>query len=285
MNEAILEETAEERDFFETGGQQDEVQDTQEATAAEERPVEAKEETKEENTIPHARFHAEMQERQRYQAEAEALRRQNEELMSLKEQLNELRQGKAQEEDSQSFDNDPLGYMKNKIDGMEQMTAQQQAQYQQAMQQQQAIANLNNWAGTQVNEFATKHEDYGDALNFVMEKRAEQLRFFNEQMGVNTPIEQILQQESFNLIAQAAQMGKNPAEIVYNMAKSQGYKKPETEAKSKLDTINKGQAASQSLAGTTSNPDVKPNVSDISGMSDEEFDAYWARYEKEARAH
>jgi hypothetical protein len=278
--------------FFESGGQIDDdtqqVQDEGEADgqaeqqaksevteAPTETPTEAPEE-KPENTVPHSRFHAEMMERQRIQQEADQLRQQNAELLALKEQLNELRKGKEVEEQTSAFEEDPLGYMKEKVDSLEQQKAMAEQRQAEAMQQQQFAEQLNNWATAQVSAFSREHQDYGQAFEFVIDTRRSELRQSAEIMGIQADPAQIeaqLQQESMGLIMQAAQNNKNPAEIVYNLAKARGYAQPEQpkaddSLKQKIDKIEKGQQASSSLSGTTSAPQGELSVSDISSAED-----------------
>jgi hypothetical protein len=290
--------------FFESGGQDEnteQVQDEGQADGQTDSSQEVKPEpteqaqTEQANTVPHSRFHAEMMERQRAEQEAANLRAQNTQLMQLKQELDEIRKGKATEEESNAFEEDPLGYMKNKVDALEQekvITEQQSAQF---IQQQQFVEQINTWATSQVSAFSREHEDYGDAFNFVVENRRAELLRNAEILGIQADhamIENQLQQESMGLIMQAAQ-AKNPAEIVYNLAMAKGYTKAQAQAaaqntdetlQQKIDKIEKGQQASSSLSGTTSSPDAgELSVSDISSMSDDEFDAFWDKYEREAR--
>jgi hypothetical protein len=53
-----------------------------------------------------------------------------------------------------------------------------------------------------------------------------------------------------------------------------------------VEKIDKGQKANQTLAGTSSQPEgTGPSVSDIADMNDEEFDAFWAKFEREQTRH
>jgi hypothetical protein len=142
---------------------------------------------------------------------------------------------------------DPLGYLTQQIkavgDQVEAMkTAQTQAQQETAQQaqQRQFIESVN----TQIEAFKAKQPDYLDAYNHLVGLRTAdyKLRGLTEQQ-----IQQAIGAEEMQILQGAAAQRKNPAELVYALAKQYGYQQkstqvvpPEKKAESKLDIIKKG---------------------------------------------
>jgi len=142
---------------------------------------------------------------------------------------------------------DPLGYLTQQIkavgDQVEAMkTAQTQAQQEttQQAQQRQFIESVN----TQIEAFKAKQPDYLDAYNHLVGLRTAdyKLRGLTEQQ-----IQQAIGAEEMQILQGAAAQRKNPAELVYALAKQYGYQQkstqvvpPEKKAESKLDIIKKG---------------------------------------------
>jgi hypothetical protein len=82
--------------------------------------------------------------------------------------------------------------------------------------------------------------------------------------------------EAQELATNALRAGQNPGQIVYNLAKLRGY--AAKQAAAKLETVAKGQNASQSLSGASGGAEkVDLSMREIDSMSDKEFDAWWAK--------
>lgn len=142
---------------------------------------------------------------------------------------------------------DPLGYLTQQIKAVgDQVKAMQdaQAQTQQETQQQtqarQFIESVNN----QIDAFKAKQPDYLDAYKHLVDLRTAdyRLRGMSEQQ-----IQQAIGTEEMQIVQAAAAQRKNPAEVVYALAKQYGYQQkstqvvpPEKKVESKLDTIKKG---------------------------------------------
>jgi hypothetical protein len=143
---------------------------------------------------------------------------------------------------------DPLGHMTHtlsklqaQLDAMQNSQKETHEQTQQQTQQQQFAQLVNN----QVQTFKAANPDYEDAYQHLIKTRTQDFR----DLGMTEQqIRTAIGQEEMTITQNAFAQGKNPAEIVYNFAKRYGYQ-PKVAAKpeNKLETIQKGMEASQSL--------------------------------------
>lgn len=202
-------------------------------------------------------------------AEIAELRGQNKKYEGMYEEVQAWRKSQQQGQDTDKFNADPLGSIRDDIQSLK--TSQEQRD-QQAQEQTQATENENQLLSqvqSYVTEFTKNNTDYQDALTHVLDSRAQELRM----MGTpEAQIQQALQQESMGLAQNAIATGGNPAEVVYNLAKLRGYTPSAKPAA--LDQIEKGQQASTTLP---SGANEGPSLLDVEQMSDEEFDEYWKK--------
>jgi len=138
---------------------------------------------------------------------------------------------------------------------------------------------------TQVAEFEKDHPDYSQAFQFLMDERAKEYHA----IGITTPQEQQMEfdREAIALSANAMQRGKNPGEVVYELAKTRGYTKIEAldgaedpiakkTLEESMDRIEKGTKASTSLTGGSGGkPEGSLTLADIDKMDEKEFDKLW----------
>lgn len=119
-------------------------------------------------------------------------------------------------------------------------------------------------------EFVKTSPDYADAVNHLQKVIDSNLQV----MGYDDPgaRAQIIQQQALGLAQQALKAGKNPAELVYQMAKNYGYatKKQEVKEETKIEQIKKGQESSQSL-GSGGKADVPLTLKSLEAMDDDDF--------------
>lgn len=119
-------------------------------------------------------------------------------------------------------------------------------------------------------EFVKTSPDYADAVNHLQKVIDSNLQV----MGYDNPgaRAQIIQEQALGLAQQALKAGKNPAEIVYQMAKNYGYatKKQEVKEETKIEQIKKGQESSQSL-GSGGKADVPLTLKSLEAMDDDDF--------------
>jgi len=144
--------------------------------------------------------------------------------------------------------------------------------------QSQAIQAVFAHAARLENEFESRTPDFQTASAFLRETRAQELAT----LGVDPyRVQQILGLEKLQLAQAALQQGRNPAEIIYALAKMRGYSPnaggPKGRAASsdgeasKLARIAKGQEAGTSLGAASGAAPGKTGIEALLGMSDAEF--------------
>lgn len=175
------------------------------------------------------------------------------------------------ESNPNSFDDDPLGYLKQRADALEEMLNQNQLTA-----SQQAQANMFAQRCTQdVSIFNENHDDFQDAYNFHRRSRVSEY----ETAGyTKEQAQQLADQFEQALAEKAIQDGANVAERLYNISKNRGYSKDQNAALQKLNKIKSGQQASKSLSsvGGVTQSDVTEEM--VLNTSDpEEFDRLWEK--------
>jgi hypothetical protein len=137
--------------------------------------------------------------------------------------------------------------------------------------------------------FKQSNPDYEKAFNFLSDVRKGEL----QDLGVNDPedMNKQLTTSAINLSRFALQQGKNPAEVIYNMAKRYGYKSEDTKqvatqdavlkqaikesGKDTLSSVEKGQKeASKTLSGA-GETEIQANVTALLNAKGAEFDKLW----------
>ncbi len=141
--------------------------------------------------------------------------------------------------------------------------------------QQLAQLQFQNAVNGQVSDFKAATADYDEAAEFYRNKR--ELEFRAVGMTDEKQLGEWLDKEWAGLASAALQNGKNPAQAVYDLAKGYGYQAngtPATPQQSagdkKLATIEKGQAASASLAAGSS-ASGEASLAQIAEMSDNDL--------------
>jgi hypothetical protein len=186
---------------------------------------------------------------------------------------------------------DPVAHFQAELRARDEKIAQfenWQRQQQQQAEQAQQINQIRAIASQQEAEFAKETPDYQEAATYVQQARLNQLRV----LRVPNP-EQAVAQEALQLAVNALQQGVNPAQMVYEYAKTVGWApkvaaptpsqpapaapKPAAPAAGakKLETVAKGQAANASLSQLNGSASPETTIESVLKMSDEEF-AKWA---------
>ena len=140
-------------------------------------------------------------------------------------------------------------------------------------------AQLSTQTNAYVNAFREKEPAYDAALNHFMQGRAQELALW----GVaKADIPGALKNEAEQLSYQAIQAGQDPAQMIWDMAKTRGFTpKKGGKATATVESITQGQDNSQTLAGTSGGEDDVSLV-DVSKMTEKEFDAYWDKMTHDA---
>lgn len=246
-----------------------------------ENPAEQKPADERPKFVPHAALHE------------ERLRRQ-----ALEKELAELRAGRQPEPETPAEidpETDPIAALKE-------IREYQQRQRQETEQQNQLRA-FDSRVQAHEQDFAAATPDYGDAVAFLREARANQIRAAAEALGkVITPqdIGAILLHEARTTSSEALTNGRNPGEVFYTLAKSFGYtgKKaaepaptPHAEeppapapppsakaAEETIDRITRGQKASSKVGGGESPDGGEITLESLAKLEGAAFDKAFARF-------
>jgi hypothetical protein len=247
--------------------------------------------------VPHAALHQERMLRKELDAELKQTRGQMEQLLTLKQELEAMRNGQRQVDEQKLMEEDPVAALRLKAERTEKLATELKTERDRATTQQTAAQRQQNEVMemmTDVQQMAQEYieevPDYPDAFNYLMQARVRELA------ALSIPqqeISQILDQEAVALAQHAIKNKRNPADIVYNLAKAKGYafKEPSKDIDKAIEDVDKkierlekgGKAAKTLTGGTSKNSSDGLSLSDISSMSDTEFDRAWAEMEKSAR--
>lgn len=124
-------------------------------------------------------------------------------------------------------EHDPVGHIVGRLEQQNRAVAelgrwamQQENQGRVAAAQQQVAGVVNHVLNTE-RDFASKNPDYNDSAQFLIDHRDREL----ETAGIldATQRQNILRDEAAQLAARAYQSNKNPAEMVYQLAKARGF--------------------------------------------------------------
>jgi hypothetical protein len=227
-------------------------------------------------TVPQAALHEERKRRQ----EAEERARQTELVNArMEERFRMWQQAAGPPPEPPNPDTDIFGTVK--FQGQELARQRQEIEgYKQQVAARQQMEALHNWCKAHENAYRQRVPDYDKALHFLKRARANELK-------ATTPWNdtQILQQvanEERQLIAQAAQWQRNPADMAYRNAQARGYRAnaapaaPPPNPAQRLNVIEAGQQAARSLTGVGGRAAVNPEmtIENLTKMSDREFDAW-----------
>lgn len=228
----------------------------------------------------------------------------SETLGQLREQFNtireELRQARetAQEPqpdpeaEARKFEEDPVGYLReqnerlqSRLDEVQNQTQEQVQQTEQEKKQAEEFQQFQAQVNSQVNQFREQAPDYDQALQHLVDARTNELKAF----GIEDPatVNQALQQEAIGIAQHAIQHGRNPGEVVYELAKLRGYQPGQAPAdggtgvEDKLNNLERGQQATNPMSGAEGGS-KNLTASDLEKMSDDEFDKLWAEMEQSA---
>lgn len=185
-----------------------------------------------------------------------------------------------------SYEEDPLAHLK----ATQELLARQIGGTSQWTQQQQLEQQLQAHIYASENEFRSTHPDYDAAAAYAQNLRVRELSLLT-----NDPVQvtNALRQDIFSIAARAHQTGRNPAELYYEYAKLRGYQpqqeqttqpqqqKPQSgNGAQRLKQIAAAQAVSKAPKGGTA-PQAAVTLTDLSTMSDDEFDKNFDRFWKQ----
>ena len=239
--------------------------------------VEEVEEVAPEPTVSISAFNDARSQARQAQTEVSQLRQTVEQLQGLKTQMDEWRANQAQAQEQQQFDTDPLGTLKQQNEALQAQLTQMNNQIQGRDNAVEVRDNLRSQVSAHVESFQAQQPQYQAALSYVMEGRAKEMALWGMP---EAQISQALEQEAEQIAAGAIRAGQNPAEMIWNVAHARGFKATAPK-KADVSNIAKGQAKSQTLAGTQGTEDAI-SLTDISKMSDDDFDNFWDKMQEDA---
>ena len=219
----------------------------------------------------------ERQQKSQLQQRLQGMESQLGDVQQLRDELNTYRQSYQQNEQQDKFNDDPANFLKQRVDELDQKHQDLLNQSQQANQEALAFNNEMNAIRSQTSQYAQQNQDYNERFNFVQNRRMKEF----ELLGV--PQEQWqtqLENESIQLARVAMQQGRNPAELLSELASHWGYQgqtapqPPNQETNEQnLTRLEQGQKAASTLSSGGQSDDSL--LKRIENMSDKEFDDYW----------
>ena len=249
---------------------------TPEATEAAPAPSPAPSPAPRQETVPQAALHEERKRRQEAEERARQIELQN---ARMQERFQMWQQATAPQQQPPDPDKDIFGTVKYQGE----VLARQQDEinrYKQHLATKQQMEALDNWGKANEQAYRQRVPDYDNALQFLRRSRANELK-------ATTPWNdmQIVQQvtnEERQLVAQAAQWRRNPADMAYRNAQARGYRAnaappaPPPNPAQRLNVIEAGQQASRSLTGVGGRAAVNPEmtVENLLRMNDRELEAF-----------
>lgn len=127
------------------------------------------------------------------------------------------------------------------------------------------------YAAEQEKAFKAVTQDYDQAAQFLTESRSNEYRDLGH---TDQEVTQMIARDVEMIKRQAFQQKKNPAEIVYNIAKRRGYQ-PKTSNQSngaeQIDRLRRGQEAGRSLGQAGGSAPAKTGIEALLAMSDGDF--------------
>jgi hypothetical protein len=173
------------------------------------------------------------------------------------------------------YDEDPIEYLRQQqaavAQNLEMMRAQQEALVQRQHAERQ-WSNMREAVGQAEKTFAQKQPDYWDAVQHLRQTRQQQLL---SQGATEQQAAMVIQQDAIAVANEAGRLGLSPAEYAYRIAVGSGYA-PKAQQAAKMAAA--AEEAPKSLGGASGKADASaPSLSDISRMSDKEFDKVFAK--------
>lgn len=239
--------------------------------------------------VPHQALHAEREEHKKTKAQLEEFGRK---FAVSEDRWNTLLQLNKQEEKPAVAPPDPetdiFGYMKHLGEKQAAFEAQTAAEKQQAEQQRQYQAQQNEIQTSWVNSaqaFAAKEPTFGDAAQFLSDSRMKQLEalgMIDPNMATEQGRLQQINAETFQIVQASRQAGKDPAEVIFEMAKKYGFAgqaaattetiDPNAALGEKIDQLGKAISQSKTMTATAGKAAAEPNSAEaLLNMSDAEF--------------
>jgi hypothetical protein len=177
----------------------------------------------------------------------------------------------------------PLDYINHVLGSMQNTTAELQQWRQQqeaAAQQRAAVQHYASWATSQEQEFAKNEPEYHEAYRHAADARDKEL----QALGYEDPATRanIVRMNTAEIINNAIQQDRNPAELVWEYARARGFipkgarRDGAAEAQAKIAAGLQAGGGKLTQGGTTGEGEI--SAKDLSNISDpEEFEKAWKK--------
>ncbi|HET7174478.1 MAG TPA: hypothetical protein VFK21_00570 [Gammaproteobacteria bacterium] len=177
----------------------------------------------------------------------------------------------------------PLDYINHVLGNVQSTTAELQQwrqQQEQAAQQRAAVQQTAHWATAQEQEFAKSQPEYPEAYRYAAEARDREL----QSLGYADPAQRaaIVRQNTTEIIHNALQQGRNPAELVWEYAQARGFAQKNKratgseEAQAKIAAGLQAAGAKLNQGGTAGDGEI--SAKDLAGITDpDEFEKAWKK--------
>lgn len=222
----------------------------------------------------------------RMSSQARDLREQRREIAALREAI-QMRPTLAAEVKADAaepdMDADPIGWMKyakGELDAFKSERKQTDAQSKAQAEQQAAMAQIGKRMDEFERDFREDHSDYDDAVAHFRKIRSDELAESGTTPG---EMSATLTQDLVSIVARAIRAGKDPAEVVYKLAKNRGFGVDRPDKK--LQTIERAANAGKSLSqGSTRTGDGELTFEYVSSLKGKDFTEAFAKLKAQAKA-
>jgi hypothetical protein len=177
----------------------------------------------------------------------------------------------------------PLEYINHVLGNMQANTAELQQwrqQQEQAAKQRSTLHQYASWATSQEREFTKTQPEYHDAYRYAAEARDKELQVLGyDDPGVRAGI---VRNNTAEIINNAVQQGRNPAELVWEYARARGFTPKGARAGGDAEAAAKIAAGLQAAGGKLNKGGAggegEMSAKDLAGINDpDEFEKAWKR--------
>lgn len=258
--------------------QDDQPRDEQGRFASpEEQPAADPEGDDKQRMVPQPALHAERERRKAAEAEVARFKEQFAALQALKEQIAQRKPEPLPPVD----DTSGVEHLRNRLGEMERQQVQTQQRLDYEAVNRREMEGLGAVMRTSEDAFRAEKPDYDAAIEHVVTARAQELALY----GIPpAQIQRTIAEEAADIVRTAVSLGRNPAEMGYQIAMARGYRpasaqQPSGGAVATIDAIARGQQVGKSVGQGAGVPTKELNAEAIARMSPDEFEALYSTEE------
>lgn len=179
-------------------------------------------------------------------------------------------------------DDDPITDLAQVKKALKLFQAQQAQETEAEGKQRQEAEGIRRLAATMAEaeaDFAADHPDYTQAVEHFKKHRREEF----EDMGYSgQALERELAQDFLGLVGRAVSGGRDPAEVVYNLAKKRGFQSGKKAAEDKLKEIARAADAGRGATGGRQG-ETRLTPDQINKLKGAAYDSAWEKYREQER--